>query len=515
MGVIQRQAYKNSIVRLLAVAIAGVSSLWIYPRALDLYGKVGFIIGASGLLLPLMSLGGLTLIVKFFPFFRDGKYRSGFLGNVFVYGFIMLSITSVLAWIFRPQVLSVLSTLGFDIEVMDRYFVVILALIVLLYVHLALSSYAVNFKRIVWPTIFNYLGPKVWLPVVFLLYISGHISGEAVLMSLLLLHTLICLAMLFYVYHLGELDLRPRFGLFLEKSKEILGYASVTSLNSISGSLALKIDQIMVPSLVSWATGGVYGIMAYLANVVEVPTKSLLQITSPFISQAWKDDDVEGIESYYKQTSINLFLIGLLIFLLIWFSLDDLFVLTGRYDSLIIGKYVVLLLGIGKLVDMVTSINGHIIIYSKFFRWNLYALIFLGVLNVVLTYLFLTSTSFAENPMIGAAIATLISMTLFQSFKVLFVWIKFGIHPFSANTIKVLLIGVFIMAIIMLYNYLDILGGIFGDEGSGMYLGAVVNILMKTLIISVTFVYLAIKLNISEEFTSLVHEKWNRVIFWK
>ena len=103
---------------------------------------------------------------------------------------------------------------------------------------------------------------------------------------------------------------------------------------------------------------------------------------------------------------------------------------------MIIGKYVFLYLAIAKLFDMVTSINSYILVYSKFYKFNLGFVIVLGILNVTLNIYLIPIFG-----MEGAAIASLTSLVMYNLMKIVFIFIKFKIHPFSKNTIKTLIIG--------------------------------------------------------------------------
>ena len=141
--------------------------------------------------------------------------------------------------------------------------------------------------------------------------------------------------------------------------------------------------------------------------------------------------------------------------------------LIPKGEALLSAKYVVLFLGIAKLTDMLTSINGQIIGFSSRYRFNLYAVIFLGIVNVFLNIYLIDLFQIT-----GAAIATAISLILYNLIKLGYVYYHFGFHPFSTNTLKLFgLVGISTIALIF-FPGTDFL---------------VLNIILRTLLTGVLF----------------------------
>ena len=81
--------------------------------------------------------------------------------------------------------------------------------------------------------------------------------------------------------------------------------------------------------------------------------------------------------------------------------------------------------------------NGEIITYSKYYRFNLIAIGILILLNVSLNILFIKVFYYGIE---GVAIASLISMLLFNFSKLLFIYQKFRILPFDKSYLKLILV---------------------------------------------------------------------------
>ena len=64
---------------------------------------------------------------------------------------------------------------------------------------------------------------------------------------------------------------------------------------------------------------------------------------------------------------------------------------------------------------------------------------------------FLNIVLIKQYDIAGAAIATLISLTLYNIAKFLFIKVKLGISPFDINTIKVTVIGIVVFVIMSVF----------------------------------------------------------------
>ena len=125
---------------------------------------------------------------------------------------------------------------------------------------------------------------------------------------------------------------------------------------------------------------------------------------------------------------------------------------------------------IAKLFDMVTSINSFILIYSKYYKYNLIFLLVLALMNIVFNYYFITMYG-----IVGAAFGTMLSVFIYNIIKLIFIQMKFMINPFSKSTLSIFLILIITVLI-------------------GRYLPAiplvVINFIYKSLLISGIYYFL-------------------------
>ena len=87
-------------------------------------------------------------------------------------------------------------------------------------------------------------------------------------------------------------------------------------------------------------------------------------------------------------------------------------------------------LGIARVINMATGLNNEIINYSKYYAWNLVFILFLATTNIVANILLIKAFG-----LVGAALATLISISLFNIIRLSFIQLKFKMHPLSVQMI--------------------------------------------------------------------------------
>jgi O-antigen/teichoic acid export membrane protein len=242
----------------------------------------------------------------------------------------------------------------------------------------------------------------------------------------------------------------------------------------------------MIPLLLDMAKNGVYNKVFFIANVIEMPTRAMNQITAPIIAKAWEHNDVAEIRTVYKKASNNLFVIGSFFFLLIWYVLDDLIAISANPDAFPDARNIFLLLASSKLLDMLTSVNSQIITYSKAYRYNLLFMLFLGISNLILNYILI-----GRFGLVGAAMATALSLLMYNVLKLAFIQLRFRMHPFSWGTMKTMILFGVLLGLSFIVDL---------DFNPFMNLG------LKSLVILIIFGGIVYKWHISEDINAIINK---------
>lgn len=437
MSVIRVQAFQFSIVNYLATALAAVSTLWIYPLDFDAYGLAQFLVSMAFLFIPIATLGTLTIVVKFFPEYSGQGLRKAYLFNVLVLGFGSLALAAVVAILVNEPILKFIEFLRFDAYLIAKHKYTIAILIAFMFYNNALTMHASNYNKIALPSAFQNLLPKLVLPVLVILAYSEAIHMAWFARLWVLSFALTSIGLTLYLSQIGALDLRPKLHFFTRgKLRRLFSYSGYVGAGQMGNILIGKIDVIMVATLIGLKETGIYGMALFIGNVLAIPTSAVWQISAPVISKAVEEHDWDRIREVYKKSSTNLLVIGTFMYFLILGTLDAVLHLSPKYLEMsgIIPLFAII--GISRLMDMGVGINQQILTYSSRYRSVIVFVAIMAITNVILNYVLVTGMHGA----IGAAISTTVTVFIYQALKYFYVHEKFGIHPFTGMTLRIVLV---------------------------------------------------------------------------
>ncbi len=482
MDVIARQGFKQAIVNLVGILIGALSTIYLYAHVLEAYGLVRFLIDTGLLLTPFVLCGLNVVAIKFFNDFEESSHSQrqfySFLITALLILFMMFGVASYI----------LITKIGISLDTeYVRFLIFLIPITILLSLSGFTSNFISNYKRIAVTGLLTNFLLKVLIPILLLLYYVGWISLIFVPWGIVLVYLISVSALLFYQNHIRKIRIaRLDLKLFKPFRREMITYAIFGMLGGVGTVLAYRIDSVMVTTLIDLKSNGAYNIGYFIASVIAVPTNSMNAIAAPLVAAAWSKDDLNEVERIYKSSSLNLIAVGVLISILLLSCIDFVFNIIPNVRELENAGLVVTLLLFSRLFDMVTGVNHQIIIYSKYYRFNLILVLALGLGNVGLNYIFIV---WFDLGIVGAALATSISIFTYNLIKLVFIWIKFKMQPFVWKSLMVILLGA------ILYLFASLL-----PLTSSAYLNIVVRTLFIFSIYGVALYYM----KISKQFNSFV-----------
>jgi O-antigen/teichoic acid export membrane protein len=205
---------------------------------------------------------------------------------------------------------------------------------------------------------------------------------------------------------------------------------------SLVFTISLVFDSLLISSRLDLAQLAIYSVAQNIAAMIQVPQRAIIASSIAHLSQAWKDKNMALIQRIYQRSSINqlLFACGLLSLVVLCFL--DAVTTFQLKDTYLNGFYVVVFLGLAKLVDMGTGVNAQIIATSTYWRFEMLSGVVLISLMLPLSYFFTI-----RYGIIGTAIAQLISITIYNIIRIVFLWRKFRLFPFTMNSLYTVLLA--------------------------------------------------------------------------
>ncbi len=443
---------------------------WFEP---DEYGLTRGLIEISQLIFAFSTLGVTSYLYKFFPYYEDNlePRKNDLLSIALVVSLIGFLFTAISLWLLEPLMIRKFSKNSM-LLVEYFYWTIPMAFFVLLYN--VLEAYSYGFHKGVLTSLLKETGLRLYTMVIIVLKILGFISFKTFIILFCLQYGLIFFVLAIHLYREGKLRISFRFSrVTLKFRKKIFAIMALTFIVIIVSVLRQAIDGLVLAATQSLEKVGIFGLAAYMVSVMQAPFRSIVAITVPILSRAWKTKNYADINRIYKRSSINLLSFSLFIFFCIWLNFSEAITFFGINPDYLEGKWVFFLLGMVTILELGTGVNGQIIGTSSFWRFELWTSLLLTVLIIPLSYILTV-----RYGIIGPAVANLVSFSIYNFVRFRFLWKKFDMQPFSGKTVEVIAIAL-VAYVICHYAFTNIHGlvGLFGRTitfillyGTGMYI---------------------------------------------
>jgi O-antigen/teichoic acid export membrane protein len=478
MGIVASQSFKNIISTYLGFFIGAINTLFLYTEFLsdDYYGMVGYMLSLANVIMPLMAFGVHNTIVKFYSAFKTRVSLNSFLTlMLFLPMFIIIPI-SIIGYVCYGAIGDFLSNENPIIKGYLWHTVIIAAALAYFEVFFAWAK--VNMQTVFgnfMKEVFHRVGTMLLL---FLLHFNV-IDVEQFMTGLVVMYIVRMLIMKVYAFTI-------KFPVItFKKINNLSSILKYSFLIIIAGSVAtvlLDVDKVMLGHYIDIKEIAYYNVAIFIAMVIAVPQRSMHQILLPLSAKYLNEKDFDSLDDLSKRSSLNLFIVSGFIFLLIVLNINQLYQIIPKEFSN--GLFVVIIISIAKLYDALSGSNNAILFNSDYYRMVLLFGVILVVSMVGLNMILIPI--YGIN---GAAIATFLAIFFYNSIKIYFVYIKFKMHPFTTDVFK---IGGVLLASILVFYFWD------------FHFHPIINIGLKSVLITVSYLYIIHKFKFSENISSLM-----------
>lgn len=242
-------------------------------------------------------------------------------------------------------------------------------------------------------------------------------------------------ASLILLYFLNTLfSLRRPLGLARHETGQMLSYSVPMWISDMIGTFRGNIQTVLLGSLKSVFTVGVFSVANQLNLVGDLVQTSVTTAVRPIIVEVHEHGNREQLGRLYQAVSKWIFAFNFPIFLIIVLFPDQVLSIFGK--SFEQGATALVLLSWAGLVDAITGMCGAIIDMTGYTRLKmLNAVTRLGS-EIILSLLLIPGYG-----MVGAAIAALVGECLVNAMRVAEVYFIFRLLPYNLSSIKPILAG--------------------------------------------------------------------------
>lgn len=497
MGIVVRQSLKAGLGSYIGVGIGIINQMYVSTKFLSVeqYALSRLLFENSLLFSAFAHLGTPFIADKFFSLFRDDENQHrGILPFLLFLPFIGGLLFTIFYLLFTPAIHAYYAK---ESPMLLKYHFLVIPLTIFWIYITVLEAYCRNNARIAVPSFIREVYLKLANVILIFTFGMGWLSFDTMLYLVIASYGLGVLILISYIKTLGKWYWRfpDRNILTGVTIRQMLAYGGFTLLGGIGVNLMLFIDRSMLAGERGLVNAGIFIIASYIAGVIEIPRKAIGQISIPLLSNALNNGDYAHVRIMNQKSALNQLIAGGLFFLLIWASIDDIFYLIPKGDTYGEGKYVVLFLAIVKVFDIATGLNTEIILYSKFFRFATLFIVASAIFGFMLNLWLIPLYGF-----LGAAIATALTTFGYSMARMLFVWRKFGVLPFTSKTLQVTIILALLYALTFLV-----------PDYTRTVFSAMTVLVLRSSVIMILFAVFIIRMQVSVEINELVisfQRKW-------
>jgi O-antigen/teichoic acid export membrane protein len=485
MGIVINQSIKNTVITYVGFAIGAINTLFMYPHFLgdDFYGLTNYILSSANVIFPLMAFGVHNTLIKFFSEYKTEKEKSQFFSFILAIPLLAIVPIFIFGTIFYPEIATFLSkknNIVYDyvwqipiIGLCMAYFEIFYA-----WVKVHLQSVFGNFIKEV--------GLRILISIFLFGVYYNFITVEQFITATMYVYLASMLIMFFYANKVQTIQFSFKLP---TNAKPIIIYSSFIILSGSVANILIDIDKTMLNQYLDLKQIAYYTVAGFIATVIAVPSRAMHQITYPITAKLMIENKHDELNDLYKKTSITLQIVGGLVYVGLLVNINQIYLLLPEnYRS---GVFVFFIIGLSKYFDLILGNNNAIIFNSKYYRAVLFLGLLLGFFAVTLNMVFIPKYGID-----GAAIATLISITLYSIAKLLFVVLKMKLYPFTIKTIYALAIGLICF---------------FGFYYWEFPFHPIVNIMLKSVLVSIVYVGIVYKAKLSEDINGVIEKIFKKL----
>lgn len=480
MGIVINQSIKNTVITYVGFAIGAINTLFMYPHFLgdDFFGLTNYILSSANVIFPLMAFGVHNTLIKFFSEYKTEKEKSQFFSFILAIPLLAIVPIFIFGTIFYPEIATFLSkknNIVYDyvwqipiIGLCMAYFEIFYA-----WVKVHLQSVFGNFIKEV--------GLRILISIFLFGVYYNFITVEQFITATMYVYLASMLIMFFYANKVQTIQFSFKLP---TNAKPIIIYSSFIILSGSVANILIDIDKTMLNQYLDLKQIAYYTVAGFIATVIAVPSRAMHQITYPITAKLMIENKHDELNDLYKKTSITLQIVGGLVYVGLLVNINQIYLLLPEnYRG---GVFVFFIIGLSKYFDLILGNNNSIIFNSKYYRAVLFLGLLLGFFAVTLNMVFIPKYGID-----GAAIATLISITLYSIAKLLFVVLKMKLYPFTIKTIYALAIGLICF---------------FGFYYWEFPFHPIVNIMLKSILVSIVYVGIVYKTKLSEDLNGVIEK---------
>lgn len=409
------------------------------------YGLTSIFIAIATLMSVFATMAMPSYIIKFYHYYQERLpvRKNDMITWALLVSTVGFILVMVAGWVFKDLVIR---KFGEHSPLLVTYYYWIFPMGFGLTVYSVLEAYTWGLGK---PVLTSFLKEVQWrllTSVIIFLFIIGVITDYDLFIKLYAFtYPGIAITLLAYLVFTGKIHFTFTVSKVTRRYfQKIIRLCSFVYSSIIIFTISQVFDTIVIASVLDNGTAmaGIFALAQIMASVIQAPQRGIIASSITHLSKAWKEKNMALLQRVYQRSSINQLIFASGLFLLIALNYREAILVFGLKESYLAGFTAFLLLGLMRIVDMGTGVNAQIIGTSTYWKFELISGVILLLLMLPLTYV-LTK----EYGLVGPAIANLVSITIYNAIRIIFLWKKFRLFPFTIQSFYTILLAGVVYAI--------------------------------------------------------------------
>jgi O-antigen/teichoic acid export membrane protein len=481
MSSIRRQSIISSLVIYFGFGIGLLNTYLFTKQGLFLdpqFGLYNVFIAIATMMMAFSSLAMPSYIYKFFPYYNEHlPAKKNDQATIAIITGIIGFMLVIIAGVFFKDL--VIRKYGAHAPEIISYYNWIFPLGFGLLIYVILEAYTWQLHKSVFTNFLKEVLWRLFTTILILLFATGVIDNFDLFIKLFAFsYPFIAVVLLSYLLATKKIHFTFKISKVTRRfSKNILRLCTFVYSGFLIFTISFVFDSLVISAVLDDALTklAVYSVAQNIASMIQVPQRGIIAASIAHLSKGWKDKNMALIQRIYQRSSLNQLIFACGLFALIILNFTDAvntFKLKGTYLD---AYYVVIFLGFAKVVDMGTGVNSQIIATSTFWRFEMISGVILLLVMMPLSY-YMTK----QYDIVGAGIANLVSITIYNSVRIIFLWKKFRLFPFTIHSLyTVFLAGACYSICYFIFINIHGLSGLFIRSIAFILLYATAGIYMK------------------------------------
>lgn len=439
----------------------------------EVYGLFSLALMVSGWFIAISALGFSEGLLRFIPIYR-GRKEGAKIRYLFKFSLITLSVTSILSGLLLFFLSDFISTTFFHNIALSIYLKIFSLLVPATGICYSFLAAIRAHEEISWYSFIYNIAQNVIKLAALCIFIVLGLNSNAVSLSyvagifgMLILCYFVCKYKISHIFKTHNL---PHDERKLVK-REVMAYSIPILFFGIISTIFYWIDSFSIGFYKGAFEVGLYNVAVPIAILLSAAPELFMQLFFPMITRQYAKKKIKLIEQLSKQVAKWILIVNLPVFAIMIVFPGAIIHLLFGYQYLA-AENALRILSIGTLISSIFITSNQLISMIGKSKLILMNISIAAVINLVLNSIFvpMKKIGFIENSMglNGAALATLISLIIFNLLFMVQTYKYLKIIPLRRKMINLLAIAaistalLFYLRVILPSNNLLVLAGLFG-----------------------------------------------------